>query len=64
MNSTWVRKMWNLKHGVFFCIEQDGTPSDAGLVDEMLVDEVRIRQELIAAGVIREITVENKNPET
>ena len=50
------------KRGVFFYISEDGTPSDIGLVDEMLIHEDRIRQELIDAGVIREIVVENKKP--
>jgi hypothetical protein len=31
-------------------------------VDEMLADEDRIRQELIDAGVIREIVVASSNP--
>ena len=52
------------KRGVFFCTGEDGTPSDIGLVDDMLADEDRIRRELIDAGVIREIIVENKNPQT
>ena len=54
------KELRKLKRGVFFYIKEDGTPSDAGLVDDMLADEDRIRQELIDAGVIREITVENK----
>ncbi len=48
------------KGGAFFYIKEDGTLSDANVVDEMLEHEDRIRKELIAAGVIREIIVENK----
>jgi hypothetical protein len=48
--------------GVFFYIKEDGTPSDVGLVDEMLQDEDRIRQELIDAGIIKEFVLKNKDP--
>lgn len=47
--------------GAFF-YETDGVPCDSKLHEEMLRDEVRIRQELISAGIIREIVLESKKP--
>ncbi len=47
--------------GVFFCEKPDGTITDKGIVNEMLQGEDRIRQELIDAGIIRQILVMDKN---
>ena len=57
-----INKIKKWKYGAFFYLKEDGTSSDAGLVEEMLAHENRIRQELIDYGVIREILVENKKP--
>jgi hypothetical protein len=46
--------------GAFFYEKEDGTISDIGLHDDLLSEEVRIRQELIDAGVIKEVIMENK----
>ena len=43
-------KKGHLKGGVFFYEKEDGTISDIGLHDDLLSEEVRIRQELIDAG--------------
>lgn len=48
--------------GAFFYERDDRSVSDVGLHEDLLRDEDRIRQELIAAGVIKEIILENKKP--
>ncbi len=47
------------KGGAFFYIKEDGTQSDAGVVDEMLENEDEIRKALIKAGIIDNIELEN-----
>jgi len=47
------------KGGVFFYISEDGTLSDAGVVDQMLEHEDEIREALIKAGIIDNIVLEN-----
>lgn len=41
----------------FYYVNKDGSKGDEGLVDELLVNEDRIRRELIEAGVIKEINL-------
>ena len=48
--------------GAFFCEKPDGTITDQAIVDEMLIHEDSIRQELIDAGVIRNIVLVKKKP--
>lgn len=43
--------------GAFSYVNKDGSVGDAGVVDELLVNEDRIRRELIEAGVIKEINL-------
>ena len=50
------------KGGAFFYEQPDGTISDIELHEDLLSEEVRIRQELIDAGIIREIILEKKKP--
>lgn len=50
------------KGGAFFYINEEGIPSDAGVVDQMLEGEDETRAALIKAGVIKNIVLENKDP--
>jgi len=53
------KKRIKQKGGVFFYIKEDGTLSDAGVVDQMLEHEDEIREALIKAGIIDNIVLEN-----
>ncbi len=39
--------------GVFYYMDADGRPSDAGIVDELLVNDYGITKELERLGVIK-----------
>jgi len=53
------KKRIKQKGGVFFYIKEDGTLSDAGVVDQMLEHEDEIRKALIKAGIIDNIELKN-----
>ena len=43
--------------GVFYYIDDDGEPSDVGLVDELLVNDEEITADLIRLGIIRDMRI-------
>ena len=51
--------MTNIKppfKGAIFTIDDDGSASDKGIFDQMLDNEVQIRDDLIRLGVIKKFT--------